>query len=386
MQDHSFYEGLKKESLICAQCGYCRVECPVYKQIGWESSSPRAKMLLAGKIADGNQINEQEALRIFQCTMCGRCKEQCSTRIDTIKVWEDLRQEIAEQGKSPGNLRILTQTIEENGNITGDEQANRELWIDALDDDKYRQRIGSRGKVLYFTGCSGALYPQVNSIPRSFVQILETAEEDYTLLGADESCCGFPLIAAGQPDLARDLMQRNLDKIKQLGVETIVTTCPSCYHSWRDTYPEFLGADLPYKIMHASQLINEYIKQDRLPLKELDEVVTYHDPCDLGRNSGVYDEPRFVIQSIPGVDFREMDRSRENAACCGGGGNLEAVDDGLVAKIAQQRLEEITGTGAKTVISSCQQCKRTLQVNARKNKIRVRVMDLTEFVLKSIKT
>ena len=129
MQDHSFYEGLKKESLICAQCGYCRVECPVYKQIGWESSSPRAKMLLAGKIADGNQINEQEALRIFQCTMCGRCKEQCSTRIDTIKVWEDLRQEIAEQGKSPGNLRILTQTIEENGNITGDEQANRECGL-----------------------------------------------------------------------------------------------------------------------------------------------------------------------------------------------------------------------------------------------------------------
>ena len=233
MQDHSFYEGLKKESLICAQCGYCRVECPIYQQIGWESSSPRAKMLLAGKMADGASIEEQEVLRIFQCTMCGRCKEECSTRIDTIKVWEHLRQEVAAQGKNPANLKMLSQTVEENGNITGDEQVNREMWIDALDDDKYRQRIGCQGKVLYFTGCSGALYPQVNNIPKSFVKILEAVEEDYTLLGADESCCGFPLIAAGRPDLARDMMQRNLDKIEQLGVDTIVTTCPSCYHSWR---------------------------------------------------------------------------------------------------------------------------------------------------------
>ena len=384
MPNQSFFEGIKKEALVCAHCGYCRVGCPIYEQIGWESGSPRAKMSIASKLADSGHLSEQDISRIFQCTLCGKCRDVCSTRIDTLEVWKHLRECIVEKGEGPHNLKTLTQTIVENSNITGDEQENRELWMDSLEDEAYKQHVGRPGKVLYFTGCSGSLYPQVYGIPQAFVQILEKAGEDYTLLGAKESCCGFPLIAAGEPRKVKDQMMKNLEQIAHLGVDTVVTTCPSCYHTWRDTYPEILGKENSFKVMHSSQLIAQYIREGKLELHELNESVTYHDPCDLGRNSGVYDEPRFVLNAIPGLNFTEMNETRETSNCCGGGGNLEAVNAELTGQIAAKRIQDILDTGAQTVVSGCQQCKRTLQVNARKQKARVKVLDLTELVLKSI--
>ena len=384
MHGQSFFEGMKQEALICAHCGYCRVECPIYEQIGWESGSPRAKMSIAGKVADNKQLSKEEIARVFECTLCGRCRVDCATRIDTVEVWKHLREAIAARGEAPENLKTLSKTIEEHSNITGDAQENREMWLDALDDESYKQHIGKKAKTLYFTGCSGALYPQVYGISQAFVQILDKAGEDYTLLGAKESCCGFPLIAAGEPKKVKEQMMKNLEQIAELGVETVVFTCPSCYHTFRDTYPEKLGKEIPFKVMHSTQLLAEYIRDEKLELHELNEQVTYHDPCDLGRNTGIYDEPRYVLNHIPGLNFTEMVNIRENANCCGGGGNLEAGDAELVGRIAGKRIQEIMDTGAKTVVSGCQQCKRTLQVNARKQKARVKVMDLTEIILKSL--
>lgn len=386
MRDQSFYLGLEQESKICAQCGYCRVECPVYKNLGWESSSPRAKMRMAGEIASGKSVSDQEALRVFQCTLCGKCREACSTCINTTEVWKYLREKIAKQGKNPDNLKMLASTIQSSSNITGDEQTNREMWIDGLDEaEKCREHIGKQAEVLYFAGCSGSLYPQAYSIPQSFVQILDYAGIDYSMLGEKEGCCGFPLLGAGEIDKGLGLMQANVDNISNLGTKTVVTTCPSCYHTLRDTYPELLGRSLPFEVLHASQYLEQLISEGKLDLKEINDTVTYHDPCDLGRNSGVFDAPRNVIKKIPGIELIEMEKSRENSNCCGGGGNLEAVDADLTAQIAKNRLMEINDTGAKTVISACQQCKRTLQGNARKNKMRIRVMDLCELVLKSLK-
>lgn len=384
MHGPSTYEGLKREALVCAQCGYCRVECPVYRQIGWESSSPRAKMTLAGKLADRDKLASAEIQRLFQCTLCGRCQADCATRIDTLAVWKEMRKRVAAKNDGPENLQLMVNTIDESGNTTGDPQENRELWLDALDDESIRGKLGRRAKMLYFAGCSSSLYPQIYGIPQAFVQIMESVAEDYTILGAQEACCGFPLIAAGAPEKMKKQMAHNVAIARELGVETVVTTCPSCYHTWRDTYAELSGKTLPFQVLHASQLLEQYIRQGRLQLGEIEEKVTYHDPCDLGRNSGVYDAPRFVLASIPGLEFVEMADHGVGANCCGGGGNLEAVDPNLTAAIASQRLGDAVEIGAKTVVSGCQQCKRTLQVNARKNKVRLRFMDITEIVYKAM--
>ena len=164
----------------------------------------------------------------------------------------------------------------------------------------------------------------------------------------------------------------------------MVAACPSCYHTWKHEYPRVLGEPLGMEVVHATEMLEELLEGGKLPLKPLEQTVTYHDPCDLGRKSGVYDAPRELLTRIPGLEFREMSASGENALCCGGGGDVEVADKDVTAGVAAERLGQVQATGAKYVLSACQQCKRTLQEGARQNKIRVRAMDLTELVWKSV--
>jgi len=180
-----------------------------------------------------------------------------------------------------------------------------------------------------------------------------------------------------------ELAQHNVRKARTAGVKKVVFTCPSCYYAWAHLYPEFVDVS-GIQLQHASEFLAELLASDGLSLGPVKEVVTYHDPCDLGRKSGVYDAPREVLARIPGLEFREMAASRENALCCGGGGDVEVADQDVTIGVAGRRLAQVQATGAKYVLSACQQCKRTLQEGARQNKIRVRAMDLTELVWQSM--
>jgi heterodisulfide reductase subunit D len=205
------------------------------------------------------------------------------------------------------------------------------------------------------------------------VEILQAAEVDFTTLGGDEWCCGYPLLSAGLP--VSDLMEHNLEAVKALGARTLVTTCPSCYHMWKHHYaPDFI------QVKHSTEYLAELVEAGRIPLKRLEKRVTYHDPCDLGRKSEVYDAPRLIIQAIPDVEFVEMEDHGENAMCCGGGGNLESLDPELSRAVARRRLEQAQAVGAEAIISACQQCERTLSMAARREKIRIRVMDVVQLL------
>ncbi|KUO50074.1 MAG: hypothetical protein APF76_06310 [Desulfitibacter sp. BRH_c19] len=380
-----FYTDLINETLICARCGYCRVDCPIHKVIGWESSSPRARIKIVKDMLDKDKaFSKHEIERIFQCTLCGKCRDVCATDIDTVRLWTEIRKEIASRKKHPENLQVLSQSILESKNITGEDSQSREIWLDSLDDE-YKNNIGKPSKLLYYPGCTSSLFPIGYKIPQSFVQILKIANVDFSLLGKMEQCCGFPLICSGEFDQCEELITANVENIKHLGVEEVVTTCPSCYNTIKKNWPEVLKRDLPFTVSHVSQFLDRTIKAGKIELGEFNKRVTYHDPCDLGRNGGIYQEPRSVLNSIPGLELVEMEFSRENANCCGGGGSLESVDAGLSGSIANNRLSEVLKVGAEILVSSCQQCKRTFHSASRKNKIRITVLDLTEIVLKSIK-
>jgi len=178
---------------------------------------------------------------------------------------------------------------------------------------------------------------------------------------------------------ANDLMDHNLKKIEEVNAETVVFACPSCHHTWMERYKTDVG------LFHTTEFMVKLIDEGKIKFKELNAIVTYHDPCDLGRSSEIYEEPRRILQGIPGLKLVELEHNRENCTCCGGGGNLEMVAPELSAALAQEKIREIQATGAETVITACQQCVRTIMTTARRNKIPIRAMDITEFVLSTMK-
>ncbi len=321
---------------------------------------------------------------IFECTLCGRCQEACSTRIDTGQMWLELRERLAAKGALDAfPLAGLHENLTTGHSLTGETGENRTLWQDDLQEPAEGLNLAPGAKVVYFVGCVTGLYPQSYPIAHAMTEVMARAEVDFTTLGGSEWCCGFPLIGMGRRDDAVALARHNVQMVRELGARTVVTTCPSCYHTWQYVYPALLGEPLDLEIRHASQFLAGLLQENRLPVGELDEVITYHDPCDLGRHSGVYEEPRQILRAIPGVQLVEMADNRENAQCCGGGGNLEAVNPNLAAAIADRRLAQALETGARFIVTPCQQCRRTLTAAARRNKARIKVLDLTEYLARS---
>jgi heterodisulfide reductase subunit D len=381
----SQYTDLEKEALICARCGYCRSDCPVYRVVGWESASPRGKISMAREIfakKPAGEIPDDFVKRIAQCTLCGACANECSTDIDTRKLWLDLRHRIAALGKEPKAYDALRDNLVANKNITTIANEDRLDWAQDMDDPELLEpRAGA--DVCYYVGCVSSFFPQSAEIPLAIAEILTKAGVDFTTMGGEEWCCGFPLISAGFEENSEEFIKHNVDKIKELGIHTLIASCPSCYHVWKyDSEKALTGYDL--KVMHTTEYLANLIEEGKIELNELDEVVTYHDPCDLGRNSGIYDPPRKIINSIPGIKYVEMQHHHQDALCCGGGGNLQSVDAELASKIAQLRVEELKATGATIIVSACQQCEQMLITAIREAKLPIRVLDISQLMLEAM--
>ncbi|NLU49811.1 MAG: (Fe-S)-binding protein [Syntrophomonadaceae bacterium] len=381
----SRFTTLENEALICGRCGYCRSSCPVYRVIGWESASPRGKISMAKDIfAKGRKdgLSDEFVQRVAQCTLCGACSSICSTGIDTRTLWLELRKRIAQSGKGPKTYDDIRNTLLVNRNISTFSNDDRLEWAQDLDDPEVVEpRAGA--EVGYFVGCVSSFFPQAAQISLAIAEIFGEAGVDFTTMGGEEWCCGFPLISSGFADDAREFTKHNVDKIKELGIHTLVASCASCYHVWKhESQAELAGYDL--EVLHTTEYLARLVEEKGIELDELDEVVTYHDPCDLGRNSGVYDAPRKIITSIPGVRFVELAHNRSDSLCCGGGGNLQSVDPELAATIAQLRVEEIKESGATIVVSACQQCEQMLSTAIRSAGLPVRVMDISQLILEAM--
>lgn len=382
---NSLFTDLRREALICARCGYCQAVCPTYHELGWESAGPRGRMAIALDCAAGKPLTQEQARRVFECTLCGQCREVCATRIETGEVWYELRGRIAAAGLLANwPLALMLNNLATAHNITGEPAENRLLWQQDLDLAATDLNLHRGAGVVYFVGCVASAYPQAQSIAQSMAQLLALADIPFTTLGGEEWCCGFPLMGGGLKGEIVAFAEHNVHKVRELGARTVVTTCPSCYHMWRDVYPALTGASEQLRVVHATEYLVELLDAQALTPNPLEETVTYHDPCDLGRNSGVYEAPRAVLQAIPGLELVEMAENRERALCCGGGGNLEAVNADLVGAIAARRLGQATATGARLLATPCQQCKRTLAGAARRAKSRMKVQDVTEVLWRAL--
>jgi len=361
--------------VACYQCGTCSGSCPTAAAMEY---NPR-RMLHMLRLGLGQRVLQSQA--IWLCTSCYSCTARCPREIKITDAIIGLRSLAVKQGlELPANLVVLRETVTTHHNISGDDNTTRLIWSGNLEADSLAFRDRHTAEVAFYIGCVASFYPMVYGIPQALVQIMERAGVDFATLGGEEWCCGYPLFSAGMEGLVAGLMAHNVNRVREMGAKTLVTTCPSCYYTWSHLYPLLGSGAHDFEVLHASQYLARLMEEGRLKLRESEQVVTYHDPCDLGRKSGVFDAPRQVIEGVPGIEFREMDASRQDALCCGGGGDVQMVDEAVTATVAGRRLLQAQQTGAQVVLSACQQCKRTLMAAARRNKVRVRVMDLTELV------
>lgn len=364
----------KEEMLRCNRCGYCQAACPIYDVLRREPMTARGRIQLLRAVAEGKlPCSDVVSRLVYCCTDCQSCRVSCPGGVHTEQIFAAARKMLAEGGYLPRSLTELEERVRASHNISGEPAESRLLWSENLA-TKPDRLVGKQGaEVILFTGCVSALYPMAYGILQDLVEILQAAQVDFTTLGGEEWCCGYPLLSAGLP--VEDLVSHNLDAVQALGAKTLVTTCPSCYHMWRQHYaPDFV------RVMHSTEFLAELVEAGRVPLHHLEMRVTYHDPCDLGRKSNIYDAPRALIRAIPGVDLVEMEDSGPNAMCCGGGGNLESLDSDLSRAVARRRLEQAQAVGAEAIISACQQCERTLSMAARREKVRIKVLDVVQLL------
>ena len=365
--------------VACYQCGTCSGSCPTASVMDY---NPR-RILHMLRLGLGERVLKSRA--IWLCTSCYSCTARCPREIKISDAMLGLRRLVVDRDLDlPANMVTLRDTVASNYNISGDDNTTRLIWSENLEGDALGFRQKRQAEVAFFVGCVASFYPMVYGIPQAMVQVMNRAGIDFATLGGEEWCCGYPLFSAGMEDMVADLMTHNVNRMRAMGAKTIVTTCPSCHYTWSHLYSLFGSTPLDFEIVHASEFLARLLGEGQLKLGSVEQVVTYHDPCDLGRKSGIYDAPRQVIEAVPGIEFREMDASRQEALCCGGGGDVQIVDESVTASVADRRLGQAQRTGARVLLSACQQCKRTLMAAARRNRVRVRVMDIAELVWRAM--
>ena len=364
----------------CNKCGLCLATCPVGKELLLEKYTPRGKIQLARFHHQGVLDLSDRYQDIFaKCLLCGACKTTCPSGVDLDEVFVGMRGEIGNKQGTHPLVGGVVQSLLDNHNISGEDNSERGDWREDMKELPGHMYEKDKAEVLYFVGCVSSFFPMVQTIPQNLARIMDLAGVDFSILGGEEWCCGFPLIGAGAPESVREMMEHNLEKATSLGVKKVVFSCPSCYRTWKEHY------DTGLELIHATQFIERMIGNGALRFGELNTSVTYHDPCDLGRNVGVFEAPREILKSIPGLTLKELENNGARSICCGGGGNLEMTDSPLSRSIAGKKIEEIWQTGADTVVTSCQQCVRTIKSWVRRENVDLKVMDMTELVLEALR-
>ncbi|HIJ20161.1 MAG TPA: (Fe-S)-binding protein [Deltaproteobacteria bacterium] len=364
----------------CNKCGFCLPSCPTYIVKKNEAYSPRGRNAITRfAIEKTLELNEDTEKAIFTCLGCGACTVVCLSSVKTKDLIFQNRECQVDRGFYPKVAERLVKTLAKARNISDDDQEDRSEWQELMKNLPEEALEKEHADILFFVGCVASFFPMVQKIPANMARILQEAHVDFTILGGEEWCCGFPLVGAGMPEKLEELKEHNLQKVKDVGAKTIVFTCPSCLHTWKHLY------NTDVKLVHASQMIAELIESGKVTLKNpIDATVTYHDPCDLGRNTGIYEEPRAVLKSIPGIRFVDLPMNRKFSICCGGGGNVEMTEPDLSAQVAQMKLDSIKAVGADMVVTGCQQCVRTMATRARRQKMDLEVKDLTELVVEAM--
>jgi len=368
----------------CVQCGYCVHTCDQYYGRGWESDSPRGKFYFLREVLAGREkIGQDDVNRFLVCTTCEECSVRCQIDMPVEEAWMQLRGKfIHEEGRMTfPPFEMMRAALEGEGNIWARYRANRDGWVP----EDMRDKIKPKADVAYFAGCT-ASYVEPD-IAEASIRLLDAAGVEFTTMGKDENCCGIPMLVAGKWDAWADNMRHNVEKMSQTGAKTVVASCPACHMVWSQLYPEWaekLGIPYDFEVKHYSEIAAEKIASGELKFTHpVNEKVTFHDSCHIGRASGVYEPPRELIEAIPGVELVEMEHNREEGLCCGS--VLTLVGERKAAPaIGAVKMEEAEATGADEVLALCPCCQVQMRLTADKMGAKMPVKDLASFAMRGL--
>ncbi len=382
--------------------------CPSSVRYVFDAYSGKGRFDAALGVMNGKlEFTPQLLDIIYKCTMGGACDTMCKRNIDLEVIYTlgELRAEGYRRGKTLPQHDIMVASVRDNDNPWGVPRENKFSWLESV---LVKDITRDKADVLFFAGCA----PQddrVRSVPRSSLALLERAGVDVGILGEQEKCCGFFPYQVGERQVATDLIKNNIETFNNLGISTLVTACAACFGAFQAVYPAY--GELNFEVLHISQLLEQLLQEGKLSFSNrLDMKVTYHDPCHLGRMGepyvhwegtrgdygrqippkelrrgtyGIYEPPRNVLKTIPGLQLVEMERVRENAWCCGAGGGVKTAYPDFARWTAEARLQEMRETGAEALVTCCPHCETNFRDALEPKNGRLKVYDLVELALEA---
>ncbi len=370
------------EIQACVSCGRCDEGCPA--AISGKPLHPRELMgaihdrICIGPLASLEKSISQDAL--WACTTCMACVERCPVYASPMdKLMEIRRAEVMGEGRLPEAARDMMRNLEVFGDVNGRGPSHREDWAMHLGIPHISEEH-LNPEILLWVGCSGAFHPRYQETYRALVRILKAGGVRFGILGHEESCCGDGARRLGDETRFLSLARKNLAVFKKYHIKKIVCLCPHGYNTLKNEYVS-LGGD--FEVIPAVLYVLDLIRQKRITLKyPVNRQMAIHDPCYLGRVNGIYDSLREVMASVPGIKLHELEQSRENALCCGGGGGRMWLHESIGKNINHLRAEHVAEAGVNLVGTACPYCLTMLEdgINSLEMENPPRVMDLMEVI------
>jgi len=356
--DYEFKKKFESEILKCSNCGFCQAACPVFGFTLRASYNARGKMLVLKEVMEGRvDLNEGLVETLYRCTTCANCRVNCPSAVDVPEIIKSVRKDLVKLGMCNPALTGMNEVLKKNSNI----------YAEKIPPDFHRER-NKKASYVYFVGCVGRYREEEATEPT--LDLLDRFQVDYTLI--DEVCCSGVLEDVGYA-IHQYLADKNVDLILATGTKTIITGCPYCFRTFDKKIQYGKLKEKEIKVIHISQ----FLKDIEIPVKTRKRV-TYHDTCDLGRHSGIYEEPRETIRKFAD-HFVELPHNRVDSLCCGAGGGIRAAFAANSIGMARKRLEEVEKIGADIVLTDCPSCAHNL-TNAKLRKHKFEVYTTAHFI------
>jgi Fe-S oxidoreductase len=341
-------------------------------------------VFIARAVSKGDMSLDDDDLRqrIYACTGCLSCQQQCQVyhHDHIFEIVKALRSEAVTQGYLNPGYMVMIDSLKREDNVLGESKAKRGDWAEGLD----LKNAGQGGvDVVYHVGCMLSFTPELREVPRSVVRILKAAGIEAGIMGKEENCCGGRACEIGYLGEFTKYAEHTIQTYNSTGAGTVVTSCSDGYATFKNLYPQ-TGLEMKFDTMHITEYLDMLLKEGKLKLTgRVPMKVTYHDPCHLGRHlgeNGIYDAPRNVLKSVPGIELVEMPRHRENSWCCGAGGGVSQSDPDSAMWTASERLKEAIDTGAEAIVTACSWCEKNFKDTVAEYGLDIKVYDIAEIV------